>query len=152
MIESAPSGPNSNTAEIAAAKIAAIVMTSDMGAFVGNKIKTINGGKPALLCPQTAGVVEVPVVASCRSNTHLGGVFSARMAGASQGVEITIVYASHANNVAPALLSPAHDPVAPERGGDRRRQTAPGLARGGACQTAQGRDTPSGPERAFHGV
>jgi len=106
-IESVPAGPNSMTAEIASAKNAAIVMTSDMGAFVGNKIKTIRGGKPTPLCPQTAGAVEVPVAASCRSNTHLGGAFMARAAGAAQGVEITVVYASHANNVAPALLSPA---------------------------------------------
>jgi L-ascorbate metabolism protein UlaG (beta-lactamase superfamily) len=106
-IESVPAGPNSNTAEIAAAKKAAIVMTSDMGAFVANKVKTINGGKAVGLCAQTAGVAELPVAATCRSNTHLGGAFQARMAGASQGVEVTVVYASHANNVAPALLSPA---------------------------------------------
>jgi L-ascorbate metabolism protein UlaG (beta-lactamase superfamily) len=106
-IESVSAGPNSNTAEIAAAKKAAIVMTSDMGAFVGNKVKTINGGKAVTPCPQSGGVVEVPVAASCRSNTHLGGAFQVRMPGATQGVEVTIVYASHANNVAPALLSQA---------------------------------------------
>jgi hypothetical protein len=37
----------------------------------------------------------------------LGGAFQARVAGASSGVEVTVVFASHANNVAPALLSPA---------------------------------------------
>ena len=44
---------------------------------------------------------------SCRSNTHLGASFIAKTANAAQGVEITIVYASHANNVSPALLSEA---------------------------------------------
>jgi L-ascorbate metabolism protein UlaG (beta-lactamase superfamily) len=50
-IESVPAGPNSMTAEIAAAKNAAIVMTSDMGAFIGTKIQNIRGGKPITPCP-----------------------------------------------------------------------------------------------------
>jgi L-ascorbate metabolism protein UlaG (beta-lactamase superfamily) len=107
-IESVPAGPNSMTAEIAAAKNAAIVMTGDMGAFIGTKIQNIRGGKPINPCPQTEGVTNVPVATSCRSNTHLGGAFIARAAGAAQGVEITIVFASHANNVPLTLLSEAH--------------------------------------------
>ena len=97
-------GSNSMTAEIAAAKNAAIAMTSDMGTFIGRKIQNIRG-KPVGLCPQTAGVTNVPVAEPCRSNTHLGGAFTARAANAKQGVEITIVYASHANNVPLSLLS-----------------------------------------------
>jgi L-ascorbate metabolism protein UlaG (beta-lactamase superfamily) len=107
-IESDPAGPNSMTAEVAAAKKAAIVMTSDMGTFVGAKIAAIRGGKAVTPCPQTANVTDVPVAESCRSNTHLGGVFTARAAGAAQGVEITVVFASHANNVPLSLLSEAH--------------------------------------------
>ena len=107
-IESDPAGPNSMTAEIAAAKKAAIVMTIDMGTFVGAKIAGLRGGKAVTPCPQAANVTDVPVAESCRSNTHLGGQFAARAAGASQAVEITIVYASHANNVPLALLSEAH--------------------------------------------
>lgn len=105
-IDAVPSGPNSMTAEIAAAKNAAIVMTSDMGTFVGSRIAKIRG-KPVTPCPQTGGVTEVPVANSCRSNTHLGGAFVAKAAGAAQGVEITIVFASHANNVPLSLLSEA---------------------------------------------
>jgi L-ascorbate metabolism protein UlaG (beta-lactamase superfamily) len=100
-------GPNSMTAEVAAAKNAAIVMTSDMGAFIGQKIQSITGNKPIGLCPQTAGATSVPVAAPCRSNTHLGGAFIAKTPAAAQGVEITIVYASHANNVPLSLLSEA---------------------------------------------
>jgi L-ascorbate metabolism protein UlaG (beta-lactamase superfamily) len=102
-----PAGPNSMTAEVAAAKNAAIVMTSDMGIFIGRKIQNITGGKPITFCPQSGGAATVPVAAVCRSNTHLGGAFAARTAGAKQGVEITIVYASHANNVPLSLLSEA---------------------------------------------
>jgi L-ascorbate metabolism protein UlaG (beta-lactamase superfamily) len=105
--ERIPAGPNSMTAEVAAAKNAAIAMTSDMGVFIGNKIRNITGGKPIAVCPQTAGVTSVPVATSCRSNSHLGGTFIAKAPGASHGVEITIVFASHANNVPLSLLSEA---------------------------------------------
>jgi L-ascorbate metabolism protein UlaG (beta-lactamase superfamily) len=105
--ERVAAGPHSMTAEIAAAKNAAIVMTSDMGAFIGAKVQKITGGKPVAACPETAGVTNVPVATSCRSNTHLGGAFIARAPGASQGVEITVVYASHANNAPLSLLSEA---------------------------------------------
>lgn len=102
-----PAGPNSMTAEVAAAKDAAIVMTSDMGSFIGAKVQRIRGGKPIVACPQAAGVTSVPVATSCRSNTHLGGAFIARAPNAGQGVEITVVFASHANNVPLSLLSDA---------------------------------------------
>jgi L-ascorbate metabolism protein UlaG (beta-lactamase superfamily) len=52
-------------------------------------------------------VTSVPVAASCRSNTYLGGAFIAKAPDAAQGVEIAIVYASHANNVPLSLLSEA---------------------------------------------
>lgn len=106
-LETLPAGPNSMTAEVAAAKNAAIVMTNDMGIFVGTKIQKISGGKPISFCPQTAGATVVPVATPCRSNTHLGASFIAKTAGAAQGVEITIVYASHANTVPNSLLSDA---------------------------------------------
>jgi L-ascorbate metabolism protein UlaG (beta-lactamase superfamily) len=102
--ERLPAGPNSTTAEIAAAKNAAIAMTSDMGVFIGRKVQNILG-KPVAVCPQTAGATSVPVAAPCRSNTHLGGAFIAKAPDAAQGVEITIVFASHANNVPLSLLS-----------------------------------------------
>jgi len=112
-IETVSAAPNSMTAEVAAAKNAAIVMTSDMAIFVGSRIQKIRG-KPVTPCPQAEGITEVPVAAPCRSNTHLGGSFIAKAAGATQGVEITIVFASHANNVPLALLSEAqraqHEP------------------------------------------
>jgi L-ascorbate metabolism protein UlaG (beta-lactamase superfamily) len=99
-------GPNSMTAEVAAAKNSAIAMTSDMGTFIARKIENIRG-KPVGFCPQTGGVTNVPVATTCRSNTHLGGAFIAKAPNAAQGVEITIVYASHANNPPLSLLSEA---------------------------------------------
>ena len=105
--ERVPAGPNSMTAEVAAAKNAALVMTRDIGDFVAAKIQNIRGGKPITFCPQTDGAINVPVAAVCSSKTDLGGVFIAKAANASRGVEITIVYASHVNNAPPALLSEA---------------------------------------------
>ena len=99
--------PNSTTAEVAAAKNAALVMTRAIGGLVGNKVQSIVGGKPIGFCPQKDGVTSVPVATVCSSQTDLGGVFIARSQNAPQGVEITIVYASHVNNAPPALLSEA---------------------------------------------
>lgn len=99
--------PNSTTAEVAAAKTAALVMTRAIGGLVGNKVQGILGGKPIGFCPQTNSVTTVPVATVCASQTDLGGVFIAKTAEAKQGVEITIVYASHVNNAPPLLLSEA---------------------------------------------
>jgi hypothetical protein len=103
------------TAEVAAAKSAAIAMTSDMGSFIARKIQNIRG-KPVGPCPETGGVTNVPVAAPCRSNTHLGGTFAAKGPKATQGVEITIVYASHANNPPLSLLPEAQRAAIEETG------------------------------------
>jgi L-ascorbate metabolism protein UlaG (beta-lactamase superfamily) len=97
--------PNSTTAEVAAAKNAALVMTRAMSGFVATKIQAMRPGKPIGFCSQTDGATTVPVETVCASQTDLGGVFVAKTANAPQGVEITIVYASHVNNAPPALLS-----------------------------------------------
>jgi L-ascorbate metabolism protein UlaG (beta-lactamase superfamily) len=110
---------HSTTAEVVAAKNAALVTTRAMGGFVTNKVQVIRGGgdKPIGFCPQSGGVVTVPVAGVCTSQTDLGGVFVARAEGARQGVEITIVYASHVNNAPPALLSQAQRDVLKADGG-----------------------------------
>jgi hypothetical protein len=105
--ETVPAGSNSITAEVAAAKNSAIVMNLELATFVGTKVAGLRGGKPVGACPQKDNVTDVPVAEPCRSTTNLGGTFTARAAGASQGVEVTLVYASHANNVPLAFLSEA---------------------------------------------
>ena len=96
---------NSTTAEVAAAKTAALVMTRAISGLVGAKVQAIRGNAAIGVCPQTDGVTTVPVAAVCTSQTDLGGVFTAKTANAPRGVEVTIVYASHVNNAPPALLS-----------------------------------------------
>jgi L-ascorbate metabolism protein UlaG (beta-lactamase superfamily) len=96
--------PNSTTAEIAAAKNAAVVMVADMGVFIGKKIANIRG-KPTGACAQTGGDTVVPLAAPCLATMQLGGKRTIKASGASQAVEITIVHASHASNVPRALLT-----------------------------------------------
>ena len=100
-----PAGPNSMTAEVASEKNAALVMTRAISGLIGAKIQAMRGSKPIGFCPQTAGATTVPVKAICKSQTDLGGVFIAKAPNASQGVEFTIVYASHVNNAPPSVLS-----------------------------------------------
>jgi L-ascorbate metabolism protein UlaG (beta-lactamase superfamily) len=102
--------PNSTTAEVVAAKNAVLVTTRAMAGFVANKVQNI-GGKPLGFCANPAGATTVPVKAACSSRIDLGGVFTAKTADASRGVEIAIVYASHVNNAPPALLSEAQRAV-----------------------------------------
>lgn len=97
--------PHSTTAEVVAAKNAALVTTRAMAGFVSNKVKDIRG-KPLPVCPPRPGATTAfPVKEACTSRIDLGGVFSAKAEGAAKGVEITIVYASHVNDAPPALLS-----------------------------------------------
>jgi L-ascorbate metabolism protein UlaG (beta-lactamase superfamily) len=98
--------PNSTTAEVVAAKNAALVTTRAMAGFVANKVQGMRG-KPLDFCPEKAGATAVPVSTACSSRIDMGGVFVAKAENAAQGVEITIVYASHVNNAPPALLSTA---------------------------------------------
>src|SRR6201993_4985655 len=90
--------PNSTTAEVVAAKNAVMVTTRAMAGFIHNKVDAIRGagGKPMDFCATLA--VTVPVPAACSSRIDMGGVFSARIGGANQAVEFTIVHASHVND------------------------------------------------------
>lgn len=99
--------PNSTTAEVVATNNAALVTTRAMAGFVHNKVDTIRGAgvKPMDFCSGLS--VTVPVAAACSSRIDLGGVFMARVGGATQGVEVTIVYSAHVNNAPPSLLSKA---------------------------------------------
>jgi L-ascorbate metabolism protein UlaG (beta-lactamase superfamily) len=104
--ETVPASAHSVTAEIAAAKSAAVVMVVDLAVFISKKIEGLTG-KPTPLCSQADGATTVPVAAACRSNIHLGGTHVLKATGSAQGVEITIVYAAHANSLPLSLLGEA---------------------------------------------
>jgi L-ascorbate metabolism protein UlaG (beta-lactamase superfamily) len=98
-----PAGSNGVTAEIAAAKKAAMIAVVDLSVFLGKKIEVITG-KPTDLCAPASGTI-VPLAAPCRSNIHLGGTHVLKTAGAQQGVEISIVHAAHANSLPLSVIS-----------------------------------------------
>ena len=92
--------PNSTTAEIAAAKNAAIMMVTDLGVFIAKKIENIRG-KPTPACANNI----VPQAAPCSANVQLGGKRTFKTADAARAVEITVVPASHASHVPRSLLT-----------------------------------------------
>src|ERR1043166_7143829 len=63
-------GPYSLSAEVAAAKKAAVVAVADLSVFIGKKIEGLTG-KPTPACSQEGGATTVPVAAPCRTNIHL---------------------------------------------------------------------------------
>ena len=65
--------PHSTTAEVVAAKNAAMVMTRAMGGFVGNKVQGIRGGKPIGFCPAPNGYWTTnPVMSPASSAVRIG--------------------------------------------------------------------------------
>lgn len=102
--ETLSAAPHSTTAEIAAAKNSAIMMVPDMGVFIGRKVQNILG-KPTGNCAASGGAINVPTGAPCLASAHLGGAHVFKAPGATQGVEVTVVFASHANSVSVSLLT-----------------------------------------------
>ena len=98
--------PNSTTAEIAAAKNAAVVMVSPLAAFVGRKIDTIRG-KPTAACPVTGADVIAPLAAPCLAPAQTGGTRTVKANATAKAVEIIIVPAAHDSTVPIALLGEA---------------------------------------------
>jgi L-ascorbate metabolism protein UlaG (beta-lactamase superfamily) len=98
--------PNSNTAEIAAAKNSALVVSNDMRAFLGKKVQNIKGTQ-AVECP-TSGLARetvLPRTSPCLANLQLGGKRMIKMTGQAIGVQIALVQADHSNSVPRSLLT-----------------------------------------------
>jgi L-ascorbate metabolism protein UlaG (beta-lactamase superfamily) len=98
--------PSSTTAEIAAAKNAAVVMVTPLANFIGRKVETIRG-KPTAACGPADAALVAPFAAPCLAIVQTGGTRSVRASGASKAVEITTVPAAHDSTVPVALLSDA---------------------------------------------
>ncbi len=107
--ETVSAAPNSNTAEVAAAKNSAVVVSNDMARFLAKKIQNIRGVNTTD-CPTTGLSREttVPSAAPCVANLQLGGMRTIRFSGAANAVQIALVQADHSNNIPRSLLT---DPV-----------------------------------------
>ena len=98
--------PNSNTAEIAATKNSALVVSLDMGAFLGKKIQNIKGVE-TMPCP-TAGLARetaLPRPSPCLAILQLGGKRMMKMTGQATGVQIASVQANHSNSAPRSLIT-----------------------------------------------
>jgi L-ascorbate metabolism protein UlaG (beta-lactamase superfamily) len=114
--ETVSAAPNSNTAEIAAAKNSVVVVSNDMAAFLRKKIQNIRGTETTA-CP-TAGLTRettVPLPSPCVANLQLGGKRTIKFSGAANGVQIALVQADHSNNAPRSLLTePERTNLAPD--------------------------------------
>jgi len=96
--------PNSTTAEIAAAKNAAIIMVAPLAAFISKKVENIKG-KPTPNCPQAGDDLVAPFAAPCLTFVMVGGTRNVKTGDATRAVEITIVTAAHDSTVPRSLLT-----------------------------------------------
>jgi len=102
--------PNSNTAEIAAAKNSAVIAGFGLTNFLDLKIQTILGS-PTLGCPMEglSNEMIVPRISPCDGSLGIGGKRTVRFVSADQGVQIAAVSAVHGNELLNDFL------VEPER-------------------------------------
>jgi L-ascorbate metabolism protein UlaG (beta-lactamase superfamily) len=101
-----PATPNSNVAEIAAAKNSAVIAGGPLSSFVGLRIQNIRG-MPTPGCP-AAGLTNemvVPRPSPCTAGLGIGAKRTVRLMSADQGVQITAVAAEHGNTLDPAFLT-----------------------------------------------
>jgi L-ascorbate metabolism protein UlaG (beta-lactamase superfamily) len=96
--------PNSTTAEIVAAKSAAVVMVAPLANFIGRKVEAIRG-KPTPACTSTGADLVAPLSAPCVASVQTGGTRTIKASASAKAVEITVVTAAHDSTVPIALLS-----------------------------------------------
>lgn len=96
--------PNSTTAEIAAAKNAALIMMAPLANFIGRKVENIKG-KPTPNCPQSGDDLVAPFAATCLVAVQIGGMRPVKLGNAARAVEITVVTAAHDSTVPRSLLT-----------------------------------------------
>ena len=98
---------NSVTAEIAAAKNAAVIAGSPLVTFLGTKIAAQAGAPNTGGCPGVGLTNEmvVPLTAPCTAGLGFGGKRTIRFVSASRGVQVSVVAAEHPNELSPNYLS-----------------------------------------------
>jgi len=104
--EVASAAPNSTTAEIVAAKNAAVVMVIPLANFIGRKVETIRN-KPTAACPLSGADIVAPVAAPCLATVQTGGSRTIKASATAKAVEIVLVPAAHDSTVPIALLGDA---------------------------------------------
>jgi L-ascorbate metabolism protein UlaG (beta-lactamase superfamily) len=98
--------PNSNTAEIAAAKRSAVIAGGPLASIIGRLIAAVVGSSTAG-CP-SAGLTNemtVPLTAPCTGGLGLGAKRTVRHMSAARGVQITAVTAEHPNDLSSSFVA-----------------------------------------------
>jgi L-ascorbate metabolism protein UlaG (beta-lactamase superfamily) len=99
--------PNTNVAEIAAAKNSAVIAGPPLASFLGAKIRAAAGSNsPTAGCPGAGLTNEMtfPRTAPCTGGTGLGAKRTLRLLPATQGVQVAAVTAEHPNELSPAFI------------------------------------------------
>jgi L-ascorbate metabolism protein UlaG (beta-lactamase superfamily) len=102
-VPTTPVAPISNFAEIVGAKNAAFIGTGGDAIFLSTRIPGLAG-----ICgrnPFSSAPIQVPTPGPCISPTFYGGKRTVTRAGASAGVQISLVTAKHDNAVPATLLT-----------------------------------------------
>jgi L-ascorbate metabolism protein UlaG (beta-lactamase superfamily) len=101
-----PTVPNSNLAEITARKNAAFIATPPVTSFVGVRMGNVLGGDVGVCGGDQASTapIVVPLAAPCTSPLNFGGKRTVRLAGATGGVQISVVPAKHDNTQETVLV------------------------------------------------
>src|SRR6185503_19308546 len=98
--------PNSTTADIVAAKNAAMITVAPLASFIARMVETIRG-KPTPACTQTGDDVIAPFASPCIAAVQTGGVRPVKASASAKAVEIIAVPAVHDSTVPSGLLSEA---------------------------------------------
>lgn len=97
--------PNTNLADIVAAKNSAFLAGGELQTYFGRKVQDILGTATAA-CP-AAGLTNelvVPLSAPCAASLRPGGSRTARLSGASTGVKLVAVPAFHSDGIPAAFV------------------------------------------------
>jgi len=101
-LRTSPTLPYSNTAEIAAGKNSAVLVSADVSTFLASKIAGLRG-VPTPSCAAGNEVV-VPRSQPCSSNVGFGAKRTVTLQPGAPGVRITVVHAEHGNGLDPSFL------------------------------------------------
>lgn len=101
-----PTVPNSNFAEIAAAKNSAVLVSADVATLLSSKIQALRNA-PTPSCPAAgaSNLLVVPLGAPCVGNIGFGAKRTVTMAADMPGVQIAVVTATHGNALANNFIS-----------------------------------------------
>lgn len=99
--------PNSNVAEIAAAKNSAVIAGSTLASFLSARIRAAAGASSAIAsCPGTGltNEMQFPRTAPCTAGTGPGAKRTLRLLPATRGVQVAAVNADHPNELSPTFI------------------------------------------------